>query len=56
MAPQKAKQEGDKTTSIIYGKSAMSAHMLEVSIRSRNGAPSRTGCVVNGQRTTTVLL
>ena len=25
--------------------------MLEVSIRSRNGAPSRKGCVVNGQTT-----
>ena len=23
--------------------------MLEVSIRSRNGGPSRKGCVVNGQ-------
>ena len=31
----------------------MSAHMLEVSIinRSRNGAPSRKGCVVNGYMT-----
>ena len=27
----------------------MSAQMLEVSIRSRNGALSRKGCVVNGQ-------
>ena len=29
----------------------MSAQMLEVSIRIRNGAPSRKGCVVNGQMT-----
>ena len=27
----------------------MSAQMLEVSIRSRNGAPSRKGCVMDGQ-------
>ena len=33
---------------VICGKSVMSAQMLEVSIRSRNGAPSRKGCVVNG--------
>ena len=26
--------------------------MVEVSIRSRNGAPSRKGCVVNGEMTT----
>ena len=29
----------------------MSAQMLEVAIRSRNGAPSRKECVVNGQMT-----
>ena len=27
----------------------MSAQMLKVSIRSRNGAPSRKRCVANGQ-------
>ena len=55
--PQTAKQEGDKTikkflrTSVIYGKNVMSTQMLEMSVRSRNGAPSRKGCVVNGQIT-----
>ena len=29
----------------------MSAQILEVSIGSRNGVPSRKGCVVNGQKT-----
>ena len=33
------------------GEYAMSAQALEVSIRSRNGAPSRKECVVNGQTT-----
>ena len=54
--PQKAKQEGDKAnifSNVIdtYRKKSKSAQILEVSIRSRHGAPSRKGCVVNGQMT-----
>ena len=51
--PQKTKQEGDQIIkTFLYNtwENVMSAQMLEVSIRSRNGAPSRKGCVVNGQR------
>ena len=44
---QTAKQDGDRINKNsfygIYGRSAMSAHMLEVSIRSRNGAPVSKG-------------
>ena len=50
--PQKAKQEGDKIIKKFLCNiyiNIMSAQMLEVSVRSRNGAPSREGCVVNGQ-------
>ena len=36
---------------VIYGRSVMSARMLEVSIRSRNGAQSPKGYVANGQMT-----
>ena len=35
----------------IYGKNVMNAQSLEASLLSRNGAPSRKGSVVNGQRT-----
>ena len=39
-----------KSFYVIYGNDVMSAQLLEVSlITSRNGAPSRKGCVVNGQ-------
>ena len=31
----------------------MSPEMSEMSVRSRNGAPSRKGCVVNAQMTKT---
>ena len=34
---------------VVCGTSVVSAQTLEVSIRSRNDAPSRKGCVVNGQ-------
>ena len=37
---------------VVCGKNVISAQMLEVSLiinRSRSGAPSRKGCVVNGQ-------
>ena len=40
-----------KSFNAVYGKYVMNAHMLEVSIRSRNGAPARKGCVVNAQMT-----
>ena len=36
---------------VKHGENVMSAQMVEVSIWSRNGAPSRKGSVVNGQRT-----
>ena len=55
--PQGAKEEGAKisetfTCTIICGNDAMSAQVLQVSlIRGRNGAPSRKGCVVDGQMT-----
>ena len=45
------REEEQKVPYVTYGKNAMSAQLLEVSIRSRNGAPSRNGCVVNGQIT-----
>ncbi|CAM9992457.1 unnamed protein product [Laminaria digitata] len=53
--PQTAKSEGD-TISIIFlcnmrEKRNERASVGGVSIRSRNGAPSRKGCVVNGQMT-----
>ena len=32
-------------------KNGMSAEMLEASVGSRNGAPSRKGCVVNVEMT-----
>ena len=38
----------------MYGNDVLSAQTLEVSLSgvgSRNGAPSRKGCVVNGQIT-----
>ena len=38
--------------SYVYGKALMSAQTVEgVSVGSRNGAPSRKGCVVVGQMT-----
>ena len=51
--PQTAKQEGEKTRKsyVIYENNEMNAQILEVSNRSRNGAPSRKGCVVNGRMT-----
>ena len=37
---------------IVYGRSVNERpNVGGISIRSRNGAPSRTGCVVNGQMT-----
>ena len=54
MVAQTAKQEGDKMSKTFLcnvRKKRMSAQMLEVSIRSRNRAPFRKGCVVNGQIT-----
>ena len=52
--PHTAKQQGDKISKsllVTYGEDVMSAQMLEVSIRSRKGSPSRKGCVVNGEMT-----
>ena len=53
---QTAKHKGDKICKHFYGiheKSVVSANMLEVSLLGveMDGAPSRKGCVVNGQIT-----
>ena len=48
------KEEGDKASTtcyIIYGRDALSVQLLKVSIGSRNGTPSRKGCVANGHTT-----
>ena len=55
--PQMAhQQEGDKISKtcffVIYGRIVTSPPSVGgVSIRSRNGAPSRKGCVLSGQTT-----
>ena len=52
--PQASKQEGDRTSSIyvIYGRKRNERpNVGGVSIRGKNDAPSRKGCVVNGQMT-----
>ena len=55
--PQTAKLEGEKISkkfTIIcntWRKRNERPHVRNTSIRSRNGAPSRKGCVVNGQMT-----
>ena len=53
--PQTAKQQGDKISKKFLckiGKKRIERpNVGGVSIRSRNGAPSRKGCVVNGQTT-----
>ena len=53
--PQKAKQEGDKISKKfpcnIWKKCSERPNIGDVSSRSRNGAPSRKGCVVNDQIT-----
>ena len=51
LRPQAAKHGGDNMSKyfyVVYGNSAMSAQLLGgVAIRSRNGAPSRKGCLSN---------
>ena len=53
--PHTAKREGDKMSKIylcnIWKKRNERPNVGGVSIKSRNGAPSRKGCVVNGQMT-----
>ena len=53
--PQPAKQEGDKISKTflcsIWKQRNERSTVGGVSIRSRNGVPSRKGCVVNGQTT-----
>ena len=53
--PQKAKQKGDEISKKflcnIWKKRNERPNVGAVSIRIRNGAPSRKGCVVNGQKT-----
>ena len=53
--PQTAKQDGDSVRKqflcIIWKKRNERPNVGGVSIRSRNGAPSRKACVVNGQMT-----
>ena len=51
--PQTAKQDGDRISKqflcSLWKKRNEPPNVGGVSIRSRNGAPSRKGCVVNGQ-------
>ena len=51
--PQTAKQDGERTSKQflcnIWKKRNERPNVGGVSIRSRNGHPSRKGCVVNGQ-------
>ena len=52
--PQTAKQDGDRTSKqfqCIWKKRNERPNVEGVSMRSRNGAPSQKGCVVNGQMT-----
>ncbi|CAM9753044.1 unnamed protein product [Laminaria digitata] len=53
--PETAKQVGDKVSKNIicnvWKKLNERPNVGGVSLRSRNGAPSRKGCVVNGQTT-----
>ena len=53
--PQMAKQDGDKICRRflcnVWKKRNEYLAVGGVSLRSRNGAPSRKGCVVNGQTT-----
>ena len=57
--PQKAKREEDKiskqllcnTIVCVWDKRYERPHVGVFSMRSRNGAPSRKGCVVNGHMT-----
>ena len=53
--PQTAKQDGDRISKRflcgIWKKPNERPNVGSVSIRSRNGVPSRKGCVVNGQTT-----
>ena len=53
--PQTAKQDGDRISKpflcSIWKKRNERPHVEGVSIMSSNGAPSRKGCVVNGQMT-----
>ena len=50
--PQKAKQDGGRMSILffcnIWKKRNERPNVGGVSIRNRNGAPSRKGCVVNG--------
>ena len=51
--PQTAKQEGDKTSKkfLCNTRKKRNEHpnVGSVSIKSRNGAPPRKGCVINGE-------
>ena len=55
--PQAAKQDGERKSkhflSSIWKKRNERPNIGGVSCRSRNGAPSRKGCVVNGRMTET---
>ena len=49
---QGGKREDTQRLFVVDGRNVPSSQMLGcVSVRSRNGAPSRKGCVVNGQKT-----
>ena len=53
--PQTAKQEGDRISNRficnLWAKRDEHPNVGGISIRGRNGAPSRKGCVVNGRMT-----
>ena len=55
MVAQKAKQERDTVSKTflcnLWGKRDQRPNVGGASIRSRNGAPSRKECAVNGQAT-----
>ena len=50
-SPQTTKQDRGKMSKkyILHGENVISTQTLEVSITSWDGAPSRKGCVINGQ-------
>ena len=54
MGAADGEKDGDRISKrfyVVYRRRVMSAQMLKVSIRSKNGDPSQKRCVVNGQMT-----
>ena len=48
---KKKKKDRQIRINVVFGRNVLSAQILKVSIRSRSSAPSREGCMVNGQMT-----